>query len=985
MYKYLFSLILLITLSSNLLSQNKLKGMVNDSKGEALSFVAIQLKGTSKGVVSDLDGKFELEFDVHKNDILVFSSIGYKSQEIVVGENKYLHVIMLDDAKLLDEVVVVGYGVQKKSDITGSVSIVKVEDAKRVPTTNIAEILRGKSSGVKVTLDDPSPGGSSSIVLRGRSSLLGGSSPLFVVDGVATENINGINTEDVVSIEVLKDASSQAIYGARAGNGVILITTRRGESDKFKVSYHGYRGVQSLTKNFNLYNGKEWADLRREAYRSDNNDEYEPDDYVFTPLQLEVLNSGKYVDWEDETINDATQQNHSLTLSGGSEKTKIYTSLSYFDQAGIIEGSSYKRGTARINLDHKVSSRFSFGGNIHLLTDKKNIRSGGLNFITLPPLSKVRDEEGNISRFPTGDPNTVNPLWNIKESLNEVFANEYQFTLFGEYELFKNFKYKINTNISRNDYHGGAYESRVHGSAFATNGRASLVSGNRSSYLIENIFNYNLNFKDNGLNFTFVQAAEEIKKSNFKTTATEFPNDQLGYNGIESAAEILPVSRFAQKRRLLSFMGRVRYNLKNRYLITLTGRRDGSSVFAKNNKWAFFPAFAFAWKAHLEPWLENIDAINELKFRFSYGSVGNQAIRPYQTLGLASAENYIFGGVVYGGYQPGTQLFNPNLKWETSTTTNIGLDFGLFNNFLVGNIEIYDKQTTDLLIDRSTPQGTGYTSLISNIGRVQNRGVELGITANVFGSKSFNWSISSSFSKNKNEIKELFGEVDSLGNLLDDISKNRFIGEPINIIYQYEYDGIWKNEKEIEGSYMPDARPGDIRVKDVNGDGEITADDRVIFHKDPDWFGSLSTNIGFKGLELYIDMYMVQGAIRTNNYLAGFNEGGTLQGVLNGIKVDYWTPENPEGTFPRPRRNETPSYIWAAAVSDASYIRLRTFSLAYHLPKTWVSKMKLSNVTIYGTGSNLWTKTDFLSYSPELNVGSYPDGKSFVFGIKITN
>ncbi len=987
MNRYLFIFVILLFYSKLLIGQHQVSGVITDAAdGTPMSFVAVEVVGDSTGgLFSDIDGRYKIA--VPSNDAtLRFSFLGYQTLNIPVNGRAVIDVVMNDDVQLLHEVVVVGYGVQKKSDITGSVSIVKVEDAKRVPTTNVAELLRGKSPGVQVTLNDPSPGGSSSIVFRGRSSLLAGSQPLYIVDGVPVENINGINTEDVVSMEILKDASAQAIYGARAGNGVILITTKRGDSGQFKVSYHGYQGRQKLTKNFDLYNGEEWANLRREAFRSENNDEYEPEDFVFTPLQLDVLASGEYVDWEKETIHDATQQNHSLTLSGGSKSTKIFTSFGYFNQSGIISGSGYKRGTARINLDHKVSDRFNFGGNIYLLTDKKNIRSGGLNFITLEPLAKVRDDNGDIIQFPTGDPNTINPLWNIQESVNEVFSNEYNLTLFGEYELVHNLKYKLNANLSKNNYTGGLYESRNHGSAFATNGRAALSSGNRSSYLIENILNYDLDVnKNNRFDLTFVQSVEQIDKSNFRVEATDFPNDQLGYNGIASAANILPVQRFAQRRRLLSFMGRLRYYLMDRYLFTFTARKDGSSVFAKNKKWAFFPAAAFAWKAHLEPWLRDLSAINELKIRLSYGSVGNQAISPYQTLGLASAENYIFGGVVYGGYQPGRQLFNPNLKWETSTTANLGIDFGLFNNFLVGNVEFYDKETTDLLIDRSTPQGTGYTSLISNIGKVQNRGVELGVTANLVRKEHFNWSLSTVFSKNQNSIKELFGEVDSLGNFVDDISKNRFIGEPINIIYQYAYDGIWQSEEEIAGSYMPDARPGDIRVKDVNGDGEITADDRVIFHKDPKWFGSLSTNIGFRGFELYADLYVVQGAMRSNSYLAGFNEGGTLQGVKNGIKVNYWTPENPTGTFPRPRRNETPGYIWAAAVSDASYIRLRTLSLAYHLPKAWLEKVNLNGVTLYGTASNLWTKTEYLSYSPEVSVGAYPDGKSFIFGIKINN
>lgn len=982
-----YALILLILLHfSGIFGQSKVTGVVSDKNGNPLPFATVSEVGTTNGVAADIEGKYSITLTDDNSDLL-FSYIGFTTQTIPFSGNSTINVTLVESSLTLDDVVVVGYGVQKKSDITGSVAIIEVEDAKAVPTTNVAEMLRGKSAGVQVTLTDPSPGGTSSILIRGQNSLLGGNEPLFIVDGIPVDHINSISSEDVESIEILKDASAQAIYGARASNGVVLVTTKRGEKGKFKVSYHGYYGEQKLTKNFDLYSGEEWATLRREAFRSDNsNGEFEPEDFVFTPLQLEVLESGEFVDWEDEVMQNATQQSHSLSLSGGNDMSSFFASFGYFDQSGIVPGSAYKRGNTRINMDQKVSDRFSFGVNIHLLTDKKDVRSNSLKFITLPPLAKVRDENGELVQYPTGEPNTTNPLWNIRESTNELFANEYQFTLFGEYKIFDNFKYKLNSYISRRNTSGGSYQTSLHSSAFATEGKATVYADSRDEYLIENIFTYDYNINNrNRFDLTFMQSVNERKFSSSKTTATGFPNDLLGYNGIESASEILPVERTAWQRRLLSFMGRGRYYLNDKYLLTLTGRTDGSSVFAPGNKWGFFPSAALAWKAHLEPFIHNLGFVNEMKVRLSYGSIGNEAIRPYQTLGLASAENYLFGTVTAGGYQAGSSLFNPDLKWETSTTLNMGLDYGLFNNFLVGNLEIYNTETTDLLVDRTTPGGTGYSSIISNIGRVQNRGIELAVTANVLSKRELNWSIASAFSKNKNEILELFGELDDMGNPLDDISRNRFIGQPINVIFQYDFDGIWLTEEEIADSHMPDARPGDIRVKDTNGDGISNTEDRVILHKDPDWYGSLSSRLNYKGFEIFTDLYMVMGAIRTNSYLAGFNEGGTLQGVLNGIKVDYWLPDNPGGTAPRPRRSETPLHIWAFAVDDASYLRLRTLSLAYHFPKKWLKKIRLADVTIYGTGTNLMTWTDYKSYSPELNVGAYPDSKSFIFGIKIYN
>ncbi len=990
MYRQIVFILLGLLFTIQISAQSKVSGRILDSTGQPLSFVAIEVVGTTTGAYSEDDGTYVISYSGDSQK-LRFSFIGYKTQEYDINGQAIIDVVMTEDSEILDEVVVVGYGVQKKSDITGAVSIVKVDEAKLVPTTNVAELLRGKSAGVQVSLNDPSPGGKSSILIRGQNSILGNNEPLFIVDGIPTDNINGINSEDVKSIEVLKDASAQAIYGARASNGVILVTTKRGEAGSFKVAYHGYTGTQRLTKNFDLFSGEEWMQMRREAFRTDNNDEFEAEDFVFTNTQLALYDKIKkgnasFANWEDETINDATQQSHSITLSGGSENTQLLTSFGYFDQKGILIGSGYKRGTARFNIDHKISDKFKIGANIYLLTDKRDKESGSLNYITLPPLAVVRDEHGELVRYPLGDEKNTNPLWNLRESTNELFTDQFQMTFFGEYEFFKNFKYRLNSYVSRRNRQGGSYKSRLHSSSKSNNGSATALSNSKEEYLIENIFTYDYDINDNNrVDFTFLQSVNEQEYQSHSVTATNFTNDLLGYHGIESAAEYTNVKRYDERRALLSFMGRIRYYLNNKYLFTLTGRRDGSSVFGPKNKWGFFPSAAFAWKAHLEPWMQKFDFINEFKVRASYGSIGNQAIKPYETSGKASTLNYIVDDVVYGGYLPGSRLFNPDLKWETSTTFNIGIDFGLYNNLFVGNFEVYSTDTRDLLIDRTTPGGTGYSSIISNIGKVRNSGVELGITANIIRNKKIDWSITSTFSKNDNVILDLFGEVDSLGNLLDDISKNRFIGQPINVYRHYVADGIWKSEEEISGSHSPDAKPGEIRVKDINGDGKITIDDKVITKRSADWFGSLSSKFSFGAFDVFADFYTVQGAVRSNTYLAGYNEGGTLKGGLNGIKRDYWLPENPNGTYPRPRASQASPYLYDAAVKDASYVRLRTLSLAFHIPKSLLKKVKLADVTIYGTASNIITWTNYLSYSPELNVGGYPDGKSFIFGVKITN
>jgi TonB-linked SusC/RagA family outer membrane protein len=597
MHKIYFIICLMVLSQAYLIGQNTVKGTIKDANGEPLPFATVLVQGTDQGTSADLDGNYELTFTGDEQSVFIFSYTGYKEKSVVYNNQSVINVNLEVVSALIEEVIVVGYGTQEKSDLVSSVAVIDVEEAQMVPTTNVAEMLRGKTAGVQVTLADARPGGNSNILIRGRNSFVGGNEPLFIVDGVPADNINGINVEDVKSIEVLKDASAQSIYGARASNGVVLVTTKRGSAGTIKASYHGYYGEQRLVRNFDLYNGEEWAQLARESYRTDNmNDEYELETFVFTPLQLDVLESGEYVDWEEEVMRTTSQQSHALSLSGGSQNTSLFASFGFFKQNGLVPGSGYQRGTARLNIDQKVSDRVKFGANIYMLTDRQDIETDRyLSFITLTPLARVRDENGELIRFPTGDAVLANPLWDLRESNRDLRTNEFNFTVFGEIEIFKNLKYKLNAYLSRRNRSGGSYQTSLHSGAFNVSGRGVLFSDARDEYLIENIVTYESDFADEKHHFdvTLLQSANERNYNNSTTQATDFPNDLLGYNGIASASTILPVGRVAWDRTLLSYMARVRVNLYDKYLITLTGRADGSSVFASDNKWGVFPSAAF--------------------------------------------------------------------------------------------------------------------------------------------------------------------------------------------------------------------------------------------------------------------------------------------------------------------------------------------------------------------------------------------------------
>ncbi|WP_417431801.1 SusC/RagA family TonB-linked outer membrane protein [Halpernia sp.] len=901
----------------------------------------------------------------------------------------------------LDEIIVVGYGTQKKSDVTGAVAKVNVENAKETPTTNISEMLRGKAAGLQVTLGSARPGGSSNILIRGRNSILGGNDPLIVLDGFPIENINDINPDDIASIEVLKDASSQAIYGARASNGVILVTTKRGKEGKMRININTYTTAQQLTKNFDLFNGEEFAQLRREAKRTDNlpTQGYLSDELNFNGATTpEYLNfkRGNFTDWEKTILRTGFIQSHSISLSGGTETTKIFSSFNFFDQSGLIPSSSYKRGTFRLNINQKINEKASIEANINLASDSQTKESSNLDFITISPFTGPYDADGNLVYRLAGanaSSSTVNPLWDIRESNVESKTNFYNLNFVGNYKFTKNFSYKLNTLFSRKLIDDGSYLSRLHSSGAALNGIANVGNTLREEYLIENIFNYKTKIGTNHkIDITFVQSINQINLSNTTSTGTGFGNDLLGYDGISGALNF-NVTRNEEQKRISSFLGRINYNLMDKYLLTLTARRDGASVFAESKKWAFFPAVAAAWQIHKENFLLDSKFLNQLKLRLGYGSVGNQSLDPYSTLGVVTNYPYIFAGSLTTGALPGTILPNPNLTWETSTTANAGLDFGFFNNRISGSVDYYNTRTTDLLTNTSLAGTSGFSSMITNGGESKNSGIEVMLRADIIRNKTINWNITGAFTKNKNELIKS-GVVDINGNPQDDQSRGRYIGYSINNIRTQVFDGIFQTDAEAAASAqakpgstsnsdLSKLKAGSIRIKDINGDGLITDADNIIINTDPKWFASISSTFNYKNFELYADVYIVEGATKSNPYLYAFNQGGTLQSVRNGIKVDYWTPENPSNTAPRPSYASAPANIGTIGIADASYVRLRTLSLGYNFSKSILERLGLTNFKLYVTATNLFTVTDYKSYSPENNPNDFPDTKSITIGLNL--
>ena len=959
-----------------------LRGKVTDNEGPLFGAV-VSIIGSDRMSVTDQNGEFVIS--ARSGEKILVSMLGYREYEqTIISVSTKLYISMEEDVNLLDEVVVVGYGVQRRSDITGALSSVDVEKAQGVPTTSVAEMLRGSAPGIQVNVGSAAPGGSSSILIRGRHSLSGDNAPLYILDGVPMSSIDDVNGSDIASIEVLKDASSQSIYGARAANGVVLITTKRGSAGKTKVTYDGYAAVQTISRNFEFFNGEQWAAYRHEAFY--NAYGYYDEADCFRGFMSDVLNSGEYVDWESVMIKPALQHRHDLLVQAGTDRTKAAVGIGYYNQDGMVPGSSFERLSGRINLDQKLTDALSLGANITYARSWRETADGSFSsFVTMPPLARIYDDQGKLLEDVTeAGESHVNPLWNIDNSTNKTIQNRLMINLFADWKIAKGLTYRLNTSLSSRDVEAGSYLGRRHTTGKNTQGKATVSESNSSDYLLENILNYTANFSGgHHLDATLMQGFNVITWKKLGFTATGFANDDLYYNAVGNALDYGQPDWELSQRQLLSFLGRVRYNYKDRYLLTLATRVDGSSVFGENNKYGVFPSAAIAWRINKEEFMKGADKwLNNLKLRLSWGQVGNQGISPYTTLGNTTAYYYRFGDEVAVGYLPSTSLYNPNLKWETSTTTNIGLDFGFFKDRINGSIELYDTQTTDLLVSKTINQVLGYTTQMMNLGRVQNRGIEISLDTTPISTRDFSWDLNLAFSRNVNEIKRISGEVDSDGNPLNDVNNKWFIGSPVNVYYDYKFDGIWQSDDDIEHSCMPTATPGSIKIADTNGDNVITEEDRVIMSRDPDWLGSVSTSLKYKGFDLSAALNISAGGTFYNSYLTTFANGGDMTGKRNGIRRNYWTLYNPSNEAPAPNMTQAPAYIVALGYQDASYLRLRSVTLGYTFPQKAVDALKMRSLRLYLSCNNAWYYTKVLGYGPEQTPGSYPEPRTMLFGVK---
>ncbi len=993
MNKHTYLVFVLLWISSLTLTAQSptVSGTVHSAGGEPLIGVSVTETAGGKATLTDVNGAFSLQVS-SSSATLRFTYVGYLAVSEALNGRTSLKITMEEDSELLDEVVVIGYGVTRKSDLTGSVASIKSENLEKFPVGNVTEMLRGQAAGLNVTLDNSAPGGASRILVRGVRSLSGGQTPLFIVDGMIVPHINDLNPNDVASIEVLKDASSQAIYGSRASNGVILVTTKRGKEGKSTVDISAYTGFQDYNRNFDLYSPEEFVKLRFWAKHTEGtsgigtpeNINYQA--VIDDAVMYDAYQDKKYVNWEDLMLTGAPQQKYDVSLRGGAKNVKYAVAAGYFDQKGIVQGSGYRRGNFRSNVDYAPAKWVDLGVNMAFSRAETNSTDANFNgILTMPQLAQAYDAGGNLLRESTtsGD---INPLWRVREYKSGQMDDFLTLASNITFKPFKNFSYRVNANLRTNSRETGNYRTKLYPSSTGT---GQITAFNRSSFLIENVANYTVPIanKHHRLQATLIHAFEQDLQ---KTTGMNFINsttDIFGWD-VVGDSEISGAIRSINRTRSMSWAGRVQYSLLDRYLLTASVRRDGASVFGSDNKWANFPSMALAWRVNEESFLKEVHWLNELKARVSYGVVGNWAIPAYRTLGLSSSYEYLFGDQLSIGYLPSSQLINKDLKWETTGSLNYGLDFAVLRNRIRGTVEYYNTRTKDLLIQRTVPSITGYNTMWDNLGETKSSGFELTLNGDVVRNKDLDWNVGATFSTQRNEIVRIDGRMDDNGNPINDLSNNWFIGQPIDVTYNYVFAGIWqKGETAEPHQYLPgDAqpRPGDIKLLDYNGDGKITVDDRKVFSLMPDWYATFNTSVRYKNFDAQAEFYTVQGVTKSNPYLYGFNEGGSLNGKKNGIKVDYWTEENPSNTAPRPQFTASVPYMGTLALQDASYFRLRTATLGYSFSNKLLSGIKASRARVYATATNIFTITDYKSYSPEKEPGGYPEARTVVLGLNVS-
>jgi TonB-linked SusC/RagA family outer membrane protein len=952
--------------------QVSVSGKVTDSSGVPLPGVMVVVKGTTTGIITDANGSYSLP-GIPADAMLVFSFVGMKTREIEVAGKTVINVRMIEKAIEIEEVVAVGYGTMKKLDVSGSIASANAEILQEVPSPNATQALQGRLPGIEISQTSTRPGGTMRIRIRGERSLNASNDPLIVMDGIPfAGSINDISPNDIKSINILKDASSTAIYGSRGANGVILITTFRGMANREpSISYNGYYGVKTVAKKYEVYDGEEFQAFRHATLNPAYKDNY-------TVLEQASITSGEYTDWQDLIYSNSMVTNHDVSVSTGTSKGAYSFGGGYYNETAVLPGQEYTRYSLRTTIDQEIGKFIKVGltsQNSYAITDGDSAAMMN-NIIAMSPLMPAYNDDGSIREIPTeGWVDTYyNPLLLEKSELwqekRKRFATFNSF--FGEIKFTDFLKYRINLGLSycEEDY-GRFYASNTpfnNGSVSS----ARVRNTHNTVWTVENLLYFDkIIAEKHRLNVTAMYSAEETEYKRTQTDVDDLPADFIYYYnpGLANGDKTIDANEQKYyKRGLLSYMARAQYAYDDRYLLTLTLRADGASVLSPGRQWHSYPAVSAGWNIYREPFLQNVKAISQLKLRVGYGQTSNQSIDPYATWGELSQVPYNFGeNNVYGYYV--TTLPNKDLGWEYTKNYNVGIDFGFFNHRINGYIDYYFQKTRDVLVEVNLPRTSGVSGAMwQNVGSTENKGFEFSISAQVIKPNrkdGFGWDVNFNIYANRNKLTALNSGVS------EDIGNGLFVGHPINVIYDYEKLGIIQENEAPYFGYSA----GQIKVADIGGgpndepDGRITADGdrKVLGSFEPDFSGGLSTRLYYKNFDLSIVSFFKSGGKLVSLIHMPVSYLNTNNGRRNSLKVDYWTPEHPSGTYPQPGNQNTAEvndFGNTLGFFDASFWKFRTISLGYTVNTKFLSSLGGKNARVYFTCQN-----PFTLFSPYRDAG----------------
>ena len=955
----------------------KITGKVVDVQGEPVIGATVMEKGTTNGIITDVDGNFTL--NVSPNRKLQVSYVGYQTQEITIGSNRTLRITLKEDSELLDEVVVVGYGTMKKSDLTGAISSVSTETLVRGGNANAIGALQGSVAGVSILKSNNKPGGGYDIKIRGVSSISGSSAPLVVIDGIPGASLDNINPDDIEKIDILKDASSTAIYGSRATNGVVMVTTKKGSLGDPKISYSGYAGFRNYTHVPEMMSGDEYVQLAMENARALNNNNYKTLEEIFTdPSELKAAKDRNYYDWVDAITSPAFMTSHTISATGGTEKAKYTLGGGYYFEDGMQFPQEFSRYNMRAAVDLKANDYLSFGGSLYMTHSVRDTGNSSLMVDALRmrptqhPYSLVTGEE--IWKYTSNG--MFNPLITNQNEFNKtkklnILSNVYvKLTPVKGLELTSSFASNM-TNDQIGQYRG-VWTKALQGTAKgATN---LLDKNNYTNWVWDNIVRYSWEHKIHKIDFTGVYSLQQNQDEKMRGASKDLPFNSLWYN-LQGGEMTSMTSSYVQSN-LMSFLGRINYTLADKYMLTASLRYDGSSKLADGNKWSLFPSVAVAWRLKEEAFMQSVDWLSNLKLRLSYGQTGNDTVSPYSTNGtIAGSQYYSFGTNTVIGTYP-NNIRNDKLGWERTSEYNVGVDFGFFDNRISGSVEYYNRLTKDLIMNKSIPTHLGYSSVRDNVGSVRNQGFEIMLNTENIRLKDFSWQTTFTLSYNKNEIVDLaFKEdlgvySDRLKGMQGDYNNRWFIGQPVQLNWDLETIGVWQlGEEEAAKKYGQ--KPGQFKVSDYNNDGVINDKDRFINgSRIPNWTGGMTNTFRYQEFDLSFHMHFQTGArLRNQFYVSYALENNNAN--LGNMKKDYWTPENPTNSCAQPsnmgpyRDQNTTGKSVSHIVQETDFLKVSYITLGYTFKKNLLNRIKMSNLRLYATVQNPFTFTGFSGFDPE--------------------